>query len=511
MVEENKTQQNRLKKEINLRQDIPKKDHFLFFALLFVPVLFINRSLNNDLWFLLNSGRYVLAHGFPLTEPFTLHSGFSFMLQQWLSAVIFWLVFDAWGKIGLLILVAFFYAILTWSLLRLNLIVSQHYFFVAFSLTMLTSVVIGLFMVTRPYLLSTIVFIEIMIVLEKYAVSKRKTLLLLLPVFSALLINLHAAMWPLQFVLLLPYFLGAFSYKRWGIAQVNYPVWPLGVSALLMFAAGLANPYGFSAMSYLPRSYGHKEISSFIAEMQAPDINTPLGKLIFGVILLVFIALIFYRQGRIKLRYVLLIFGMAYMALSSVRSFLLFLAIGVFPLSSLFSDLALPVSKKHWANDLEQDVRARKRTKTIRQAIIVLIIILITLSFFRLNSYEDNDAIQILQLDEVAQIILEDSKTGLVTVYTGYNDGAYVEFLGIKAYIDPRAEVFLIENNGQKDVMKEYTDLQAGRLHYKTFISRYDFTHLIVQEADILFTYLSEDRDYKQTFKNNGYYLFEPA
>ena len=511
MAEENELQLNRLENETHLRQDIPKKDRLLFIFLLFAPVFFINRSLNNDLWFLLNSGRYVLAHGFPLTEPFTQHSGFSFMLQQWLSTVIFWLTYTAGGKIGLLLLVACFYSLLTWALLRLNLLVSHNYFFVAFSTTILTSVAIGLFMVTRPYMISSLVFVEILIVLEKYAGSGRKLPLLLLPFYSALLINLHAAMWPLQFVLLLPYILDAFSVKRWRITRGSYPAWPICTSALLMFAAGLANPYGLSAMSYLLRSYGQAEINNYVAEMKAPDINTPVGKLVFMVILIVIILPLIFRQGRFKLRHVLLTSGMAYMALSSIRSFLLFLAIGVFPLSAHFSQLVLPVAGQHLPDDPEIAAKTRKRSAAIRKAIIVLIVVLLVLAFIRLNSFEDEEAREIGQLDQVARIILEDSQSRPVTVYNGYNAGSYLGFVNIKVYIDPRAEVFIKENNGVKDVLQEYIDLQTGRLHYKTFTQSYKFTHLIVDQSDILYTYLLSDSDYKLVFSTDKYYLFEPA
>ena len=61
--------------------------------LVFLPCLFIMLQLNNDTWFLLNSGRYVLQHGIPTIEPFTLHQNFGFVMQQWLTAVIFWVVY----------------------------------------------------------------------------------------------------------------------------------------------------------------------------------------------------------------------------------------------------------------------------------------------------------------------------------------------------------------------------------------------------------------------------------
>jgi hypothetical protein len=489
-----------------IRNDIPRKDHYLFIALLFVPIIFINRSLNGDVWFLLNSGRYVLEKGIPLFEPFTLHHGFSFLLQQWLSAVLFWLVYDAWGKAGLLILVAIFYGLLIFSIFRLNLIVSRQYYFVSFSVTMLTSVIMVMFMTTRPYVFSTLLFVEEMIIFEKYAATKQKRLLLFLPVLSAILINLHAAMWPMQFVLMLPLLIDAFGYQHWRIQKVNYPPLPLLLSALLMLAAGLANPYGFGAMTYLIRSYGHEEISSRVSEMKVPDINTLTGKLIFGIILLTFLIFIFYRQGKFKLRYVLLNLGLTYLVLSSIRSFLIYLALGLFPLAHYFSQLELPAPANKPAGET---AKTQKRTLVMRQTIIAMILLLLVFSVFRLSDYEDKAETSNRQLSTIVQTIVNDSETAPVTVYTGYNDGGYVEFLGLKPYIDARAEVFLIENNSQQDVMKEYVDLQSGKLHYQTFLNRYHFTHLIVTHADILFTYLALDDNFELAYTTQDYYLFK--
>lgn len=96
-----------------------------------------------------------------------------------------------------------------------------------------------------------------------------------------------------------------------------------------------------------------------------------------------------------------------------------------------------------------------------------------------------------------------------IKLYTGYNDGGMAEFLGIPAYIDPRADVFVKTNNRKTDIMKEYYDLQHGALYYKDFLNKYQFTHIIITKDDILYTYLKHDADYKISFFNKRYTLFE--
>ena len=59
--------------------------------------------LDNDIWFIFNHGRYVLSNGFPYIEPFTIHEGFKFVMQQWLSAVIYYSIYKYLGVIGVFI------------------------------------------------------------------------------------------------------------------------------------------------------------------------------------------------------------------------------------------------------------------------------------------------------------------------------------------------------------------------------------------------------------------------
>ena len=65
---------------IDLPKNQQKQTRTLLIALMFLPCLVVNLQLDNDIWFLLTSGRFVLQNGIPTIEPFTLHQGFSFLM-----------------------------------------------------------------------------------------------------------------------------------------------------------------------------------------------------------------------------------------------------------------------------------------------------------------------------------------------------------------------------------------------------------------------------------------------
>jgi hypothetical protein len=67
-----------------------------------------NRDLSSDLYFLLAGGRYVVEHGFPYHEVFpTLNAGGAWYFAQWLTAVVFYAVYQVAGIAG----VEVFYAL----------------------------------------------------------------------------------------------------------------------------------------------------------------------------------------------------------------------------------------------------------------------------------------------------------------------------------------------------------------------------------------------------------------
>ena len=81
-----------------------KKITIIFGVVLSVLVLLtINPVIDNDFWFLLKGGDYVMANGIPHTEPFTMHQGWNFVMQQWLSSVVFALIYNTFGVMGMVV------------------------------------------------------------------------------------------------------------------------------------------------------------------------------------------------------------------------------------------------------------------------------------------------------------------------------------------------------------------------------------------------------------------------
>ena len=83
--------------------------------LLLIPIIFSlakNINLNNDTYFIIKSGNYILKHGILYIEPFTMHHNFSFVMQQWLSAIIFAVIYNIGSNLGISIFITSLFTVI---------------------------------------------------------------------------------------------------------------------------------------------------------------------------------------------------------------------------------------------------------------------------------------------------------------------------------------------------------------------------------------------------------------
>ena len=557
-----------LKNYLTEKKDLKK---LLFCASIFIGLLFIPYTLDNDVWFLLNSGRYVLIYGIPHIEPFTIHQNFHFVMQQWLSAVIFWKIYAVLGPYGLIVLLHIVDILIIYILFRLCMLVSSKNWQISTVVTTIIGIIFTpLFIRTRPQIFSGLLLLAEVFFLEKYSRTKQKKYLLILPYLSLLLINLHAALWPMLLIIMLPFIADALpgkfnKLKQRFFSSDSYPLSPLLICLFVSFIVGFCNPYGWESMSYLSRSYGYAEINSLVGEMHPIVITNLLGAIIFLMLLCI---TIIYARKTLPLRYVLLTGGTALMALSAYRNICLLFLLGIFPFAYVFKDCKLLTFNTHCGTP------TYKSSYRLRCGLIVLLLLTLSFIFYkqwtilvpklfalsitaniilftagfiffieffrsikkihRPFSFElitrqaayfslllafiifiiyENAHCQnpdfVSDAEPAVDFLLQDTSTDNINLWTDYNTGNYAEYRGIRCYLDARAEVFLPSNNWQTDIFHEYVQLESSHIYYKDFISRYNFTHFLTYRNDALYTDLYNDPDYKLIYSDKNYRLYK--
>ena len=461
------------------------------------------RSVDNDFWFLYKTGEYIVSNGFPHTDFLSMHSNMKLVVQQWLSTVIFYFVYSRLGKIGLFCLLYACYACICALTYRLNLLITKNEL-VSVVLAGISDILIfNQLIVTRPQTFTFALLLAEIFILEKHVQSKKNIYLLGIPVVSLALINFHASMWPMFFVFMLPYIVNAIpvkirSFKLEAEGNILALIASFAVSAIV----GLANPYGTDNMFYLIASYGKNQLGSTIYEMLPTDIGTSIGKTLFGLLILMVITGFFYRRKIFSLRFFCLFFGTLLLALLHRKGTPYFFIFGV----SSFS---------YYVKDIEIRLPSGITSKLTKRVRIMLAALLIMFTICLGTDYLVKSLVAAPgktahydRLDEVAAILNKSSDP--VVLYANFSDGQYMEYKGFHPYIDGRAELYLIQNNGEFDYYSEYYELRTANMYYRDFTDKYQFNYLLVSGSSDRYLLMSllYDDDFELKYENSEVYLF---
>ena len=477
-----------------------KPPKFLFILLFFLVICCVflnNKVLDNDIWFLLSHGKYVINHGIPNIEPFSMYENFSFIMQQWLSATIFYSIYYLFGKLGLRIFITFIYTLIIFLLYKITLLISNNKFYLASLITFLISICLIPFIVSRPQIFTYLILLLAIYLFELYIKYKKIKYLYFLPLLSLLLINLHASMWFMLFLFLLPYYLSSFNFKIKFIKGEGYFNKHLIIVLVLMFISGFINPYGIKAITYLFTSYNIKEINDYILEMQPVLITTMNGKSHYFLILSVITIYIIYKKGDLKLRYFLLLIGTIYLGIVHYKSYALFLLGGLVPLA-------------YYLNPLFKEYQVKKRSCKYILSCSIVSLSMITLLIFTYLKTTPKDEYNYDTINQQSIEYLEKNYSKDIKLYVNYMDGSYAMFKGFKVYIDPRAEVYLKSNNQQEDIFLEYYNLQHGLIKVEDFLTKYNFDILLLNEKDKIYNYLNEfASNYEEVYNDNKRFIYQ--
>ena len=449
------------------------------YLLLFIPLFLlftIDFQGECDIWFLFSHGRYVLSHGFPHVDFLSMHEGLHFVMQQWLSSIIFYLSYHLLGDIGVYLVVWITTVFIMFFLFRLCKIICKDLFLSCILTDIITIMFEFCFIVCRPGIFSLLAFIILLCIMESYIKKKSKHIYFLV-LLSLIEVNMHASMWPVLFVLLLPYVVHYFLLY---IHKKDKTIFQLLFIIGLMILVGFINPYGWEAMTYSFRSYGVSDIKNLIWEMNGLDLSSDLVYVrFFGYmqfLLFVSVSYIYIQsKKKVPLYRLLLFYGTCFMGFLNIRNISLFLICSI-PFCSEYIALKNTYIKMNY--------------KTFKWEILVCIILLCSFAYYERDNFvvvkKDIGQVEVLEyLEKYA-----DKKEPL---YTMNSHGGFYSYYGYKTYIDTRAETFIKKNNHKEDIFHEFYLVMNGKIRYDEFLNKYQFHYLVVDKREPLYKYLKSD------------------
>ena len=473
----------KLKKRI-----IIDKDYFIIIPFI-LPLLYLfaKCTLDNDFWFTINQGRYVLNNGFPNMVIGTIHSGLSFIYQSYGTGIIYYLIYNYLGGIGILLFITLIVELIIFIFYKLCLLVSKNNNISTF-ITIIFALLLYPFMTIRPQLFTMLNLVSIIYCLELYINKKKTKYLIPIPFLGLLEANMHAIYFIPIMIIITPFLINSFKFNIKNIKSEGYNKKPLFITYIITIIMGFINPYTYKILTYGFKSYGNSFMSSKIEELNALNFHNTLGKICILVIIITYILYFRNKDKKIPIRYYLLLFGTSILAFDAYKSFYLFTICSFYPIASLYKkNKELPIRKN---------------------VLITTIIFIITTTILVFSIIKINKPINY----EVANYLDQYNEINNPKLYTSFYDGSYFEYRGYNCYIDPRAEVFLKVNNKKEDILYEYFNLQKGIININMFLDKYNFDYLIIHnEEDILYYYLLNNKNelYIKIYDDNNYQIWK--
>ena len=452
---------------------------------------------DNDGWFILNNGRYIMDYGVPMKNPFTWMEGLDIIIQQWLWSVVTYTSFKIAGTWGLAAICVILYGLSLFLFVKIG---KLHR--ISIGRTMIFGTIMLLMMFgylnIRPTFVTIVLLLWQVYLLEAYKLDGKWHRLLWLIMISFLEINFHAAIWTIHFVFLLPYLVPEIKtlIVDFQIQKMNRL--PLLAIIVPMFLVGFLNPYGIDGMMYLFKSYGDELKSAGIIELMAPATDN-IGLLVATFMVIAIIWVTIHRKDRLQSSLFYILCGTALLSLSHVRNSVYFL-LGFM----IFGIQILNTEKINIEN-------IHKKSSMVLSVAVFLLIFTSISSIYKnikeASTVEDNTYTPIKAIE-----YLEKNKISHSTrLYTNFNPGGYVQWCGYKSFMEPRPELYFKTLNGKIDAFKDYNKAKktTDPEKLKKFMEKYDFEWMIVNNNEPIRMYLDLTGAGESVVNGNGYQLYQ--
>lgn len=513
----------------------------------------VGRTFQNDTFFNISIGKYILENGIDMKEHFSWIQGLTYTYSHWAFDIIMYLIYNNFGFTGIYISIILFSILI--NIVLFNLLTKRgKQPVIAFIITLISAYIIRSCYTARSQIVSFLCFIVEIYCIEKFIETNKKRYAVLLIVLSIIVANFHAATWPMYLVLFLPYFASAFfnfispknryvllkkryqnklknvpkdskkarkyeikvnyyadilekieppKYEKM-VRRESYNIKNLVILFVIICFTGLITPIHDTPYTYVIKSmFGESNFENnasvdFIMEMQP---ITPAYSTDLVVFLIILLAFLIFMPTKLKLEQGFLILGLLLMTIISARYVYLLVFLGSYVLMDLITQCI--------AKFIPEDMQKLENILVSKKGIIILsiLIILFVLPEFLEIIVEDYVDEELYPVGAV-EYIKENLDYKNMRIYNSYNNGSYLMLNEIPVFIDSRLDVYCSEFN-DTDVFYDFTQVSLGKVNYEDVFKKYDFTHILIYNTDIIYNYIKLDHNYKVLYEDKNFTLYE--
>ena len=554
-----------MKKEKKTKKSIDFKFNLLAIICISIFVIgIVERTLQNDTYYTITLGKYILNNGIDMMEHFSWHQGLIYTYPHWLYDVFMYIIYNTFGFVGIygssivlgIILGISIYYVL--SKISKNNLIS---FFVA-----LLVVYLGKHFITaRAQLVTFILFIWTMYFIEMFLDTKKKRYaigLILIPIAIA---NIHAAVFPFYFILFLPY-IGEYIIallkenidlptllflksdkieikklsnkkeltekeikkleqltKRVEVNEKRIEkkkelvkarkgkeykiiinrrgnVKWLIIIMVICAFTGLLTPIGDTPYTYLIHTMQGNTTGNISEHLPMVLAQTSHAIIIISLYLI----LLAFTKSRVRLSDLFLNFGLITLAFMSRRQMSMVYFVGAIAFNNIVCNFIETYTKEEQVEEIKKVFVSWKG-----QLIAYTLVVLVTASLL-FSTRNDKIINENSYPVKACDYILENLDVNNIKIFNDYNYGSYLMYRGIPVFIDSRADVYDPKFNGLKDdIFQDYIKTNGLNKYYEDTFEHYGITHVISYANSKLALYLSHDYDYKELYKDKNFVIYE--
>lgn len=482
-----------------------KKDILIHIIQILLLIIFIcssvDKEFQNDTFFTIAIGERVLNNGIEKEEKLVWHDGLEYTNSRWMFDSIIYTInehFGFWGIYVFVILLAVIQGVI-WYLI-INKISKKKFY--SFIMTLCVMYLSSYMFTARAQTISFLIFIIEFYIIEKLLETNKNRYSIILIILAALLMNIHASVFPMYFVLFLPYiaeyilYLLKLNKSDKLIIESKNNIRKILIVLVITILLGFCLPEGISPYTDMFKAMGGVS-TEFIKELQPITINMDLY---FWISIIICLSILIFTKTKIRVSDGLFIIGFALMSLSTFRCIYFYYLIAGISIARLINDFFDEY-------DFSLDFINKKVIKII---IIMFYICIIIISIKNLLNNLKKDYINTVDYPvNATEYILGNVDVANMKIYNHFNFGSYLEFKGIKAFIDSRSGIFTEEFNPGVTILKDWLDVTDGRESYKVLFDKYDITHALLFNNEIIAIYIENDPDWELIYQDDMFVLYE--
>jgi hypothetical protein len=460
--------------------------------------LFASRPLSDgDFWWHLKTGQYIVQnHVIPTVDFYSFTNfGKPWVAHEWLSEVIFFLIYSRFGFNALIVIFAILTALAFWLVFKRS---HAHPFIAGFA-TLLGAASVLTNIGVRPRVFTLLFASTYLFLLQRYQKDPKSRLIWWTVPIMAVWVNLHAGY--LIGLVLIVFSVFGIILDELSDGEKLSNAWNkvnrLGLVAIFVLLVVNLNPQGPRILLFPFEFFFSSIQQNTVNDWLSPNFHEP--EMIPLALLIVFtVGAIALTPQRIKKSELVLFLATMYATLKSNRHVAIFALVAA-PLLSDYLQHFLE------STNLRHSFKREGAERRVKPAIVVMLLLPLVLLGFRLRSQilvpprQDRVGVPLKAVDYLRENQLTGNTFTDPNIWSGYLIWAAPMN---PVYIDGRIDMY-----GDQFV-KEYLDVTSGIADWRTESNRYQIRNAIISTRSLLRIQLQSSPEWKLVYQDEMALLF---